>query len=76
MEDIKITPNGGSISAMMIYGRMMQELADTLQVAYNDNSSFDLAKKLLSLSNGYAEILGLPEIDIDFEFIEKARTKK
>jgi hypothetical protein len=71
MKTIKITPNGVTLSALLSYGRNIERLVTELQACYRDNYDRAEAERLIKHINGVDHvILDMPEIEVDFEFIE------
>jgi hypothetical protein len=75
-EPIKIEPNGVNLSAMMGLGNALLHLASELRLCYGDGWSDAMAKHILLRVNANAIALDLPEIAVDFEFIERVKQER
>jgi hypothetical protein len=73
METITINPNGVNLNTVKSLGETLIMLAEELRYCYDDAHRYDYAKHILRRVNINALMLGLPEIEINFDFIDKAR---
>jgi hypothetical protein len=76
MEKIKIEPNGVNLSAMTNLGNELLYLVSELRLCYGDEWSDATAKHILTRVNAYTTALDLPEIAVDFEFIDKVKQER
>jgi hypothetical protein len=74
---IKIEPNGVNLSAMASLGNALVQLAEVCRDCYGDNHlSYEMAKHVQHRANVNAICLGLPDIAVDFEFIERVKKER
>lgn len=72
----KIIPYGVNLSIMTGLGNALIRLADELRQCYDERRDYMMARQILSRVNADAAALDLPEIAIDFDFLDKIREEK
>jgi hypothetical protein len=72
----KIIPYGVNLSIMTGLGNALIRLAEELRQCYDERWGYAMARHILSRVNADATALDLPEITIDFDFLDKIKEEK
>jgi hypothetical protein len=72
---IKIEPHGINLANLEQLGNCIMRLAQEARRSYS-SGKYELANEWLKAVNDKCYSLELPELDVDFGFIDKVRIKK